>query len=187
MPDWNAPLDVHAYIGRVPKHATGKGMFLAQLQKEVQSRGLELPTREKFYAFRDYPLPLAMELIVEAAKLLHPGLSLREGIRRLAWSSYDVFRETMIGRVVFGAVGVNLGAIFKLAGRAVGHTTNVGQLETEPIDDRSVIVHVRDVYLFADCYSAGMAEGVLIASRRKGFVAQQMTGPTTGSFYVRWQ
>ncbi len=143
-PDWDAPLDVDAYLRRVPEGATGKGMVPQVLVREIEGRELHFASKRRFFAFNDSPLPECMAIILEGGELLYPELPKREQLRRVAWPSYSTFADTMIGRVIFGGVGHNVESIFKLASKAISHSTNVGKIESEVIDDSTVIVRTQD-------------------------------------------
>jgi hypothetical protein len=92
----------------------------------------------------------------------------------------------MIGRVIFGAVGHNPAALFKLAGRALKHSSSVGKLETVPVDDHAAVIRATEIYVFTECFGIGMAEGALEACGREGAVLQRMHTLTEVDFLVRW-
>jgi len=179
-------VDVNAFVRRVPKHATGKGMFLVRLMQELDRRGIARPTSERFLPFSDYPLKRCLELNAEAARLMFPSLPLSDGLRRVAWTSFDTFAESLIGQVLFGAVGHDVESILKLSSRALSYATNVGTYELEVIRDRTAVLQVQDAFLFAEHFGVGMLEGVLRSCKCEGEVLASMTSPTSGAFYVRW-
>ncbi len=179
-------IDVNAYIKRVPKHATGKGMFLVRLLQELDRRGIARPTSERFLPFGDYPLQRCLELNAQAARLMFPTLPLADGLRRVAWTSFDTFARSLIGQVLFGAVGHDVDSILKLSSRALSCATNVGTNELEVIRDRTAVLQVEDAFLFAEQFGVGMLEGVLRTCKCEGEVLASMTSPTSGAFYVRW-
>ena len=184
--DLEEDVDVAAYLKRVPKHATGKGMFLVRLLQELDRRGIARPTAERFLPFSDYPLRRCLELNAEAAKLMFPTLPLADGLRRVAWTSFDTFSGSLIGQVLFGAVGHDVESILKLASRAMAYTTNVGSQELEVVRDRTAVLQVHNAYLFAEYFGVGMLEGVLRSCGSEGQVLASMSSPTSGAFYVRW-
>lgn len=187
LPDWRLPFDPTPYFDAVPEDATAKGMFLQALFEEAACKDVRLGEEgERFYPFRNYPLRRCMELTVEAAEKPYPDLTLRDGIRRVAWLSYATFAQSMIGRVVFGVAGQEVGRILQLASKGASIASTVGKMEVVDLQKDSAVLRVSDIYIFAECFNVGMAESVLRACNREGIVAQQMFSPTEGDFYVRW-
>jgi len=184
--DLKVNVDVASYIKRVPKHATGKGMFLARLMQELDHRGITRPTQERFLPFSDYPLQRCLELNAEAARLMFPFVPLSDGLRRVAWTSFDTFAGSLIGQVLFGAVGRDVESILKLASRAMGYATNVGEFDLEMVRERTAVLHVQEAFLFGEYFGVGMIEGVLRSCASDGEVLARMETPISGAFYVRW-
>jgi uncharacterized protein (TIGR02265 family) len=183
-PELTAPLDVREALARVPKRATGKGMFVAQLFGELDRRGIARPTDERFVPFADYPLPRLMALNVDIARLLYPRVPDREALRRVAWRSFGIFSESLVGRVLFGAFAGDAMAVLKLSAVALSRATNVGTHRVEVLDAHQVMLHVEDGYFFAESFGVGMLEGLFMATKRTGDVLVDMRSPTAGSFRV---
>lgn len=184
--DLRVVIDVNSYIKRVPRHAKGKGMFLMRLLEELDRRGIPRPTSERFLPFTDYPLQRCLELNVEAARLMFPTIPLSDGLRRVAWTSFDTFANSLIGQVLFGAVRHDVESILRLSSRALAYTTNVGTYELEVVRNRTAVFHVHDAYLFAEYFAVGMLEGVLRSCDCQGEILSRMDSQTSGAFYVRW-
>ena len=87
---------------------------------------------------------------------------------------------------VFGSLSGRLRSFSKFASRGVGRASNVGKIATAIVDAETVILYAPWVYLFADCFSVGTAEGVLRACGQTGYVAQRMHSLTEGEFLVHW-
>jgi uncharacterized protein (TIGR02265 family) len=183
-PDYRSPIDLAEHLARVPPHATGKGMFLGKLFDELDERGIARPTQERFLPFHDYPLTRCLELNLQVARLLHPRVPDREALRRVAWRSFTTFASSIVGRVVFGAVGRNPIDVLSLATRALPMTTNVGDYTLESIDHQHAILHVHEGYLFVEPFGAGMVEGVFSACEHDGEVLVKRTSPTSCSFFI---
>jgi uncharacterized protein (TIGR02265 family) len=185
-PNLRSDVDVAAAISRVPRDATGKGMFLARLMSELDRRGIARPTQDRFLAFRDYPLAQCLEVNAAAARLMFPFVPLSEGLRRVAWTSFDTFASSLIGNVLFGAVGRDVESILRLASRAVGLATNVGSCHLEVVRDSTAVMTFDHNYLFAEPFGTGMLEGVLRSCECEGEVLVRMDSPIRGAFHVRW-
>jgi uncharacterized protein (TIGR02265 family) len=96
----------------VPPSYQVKGMFFSRLKGKVGdawdeiARNLEYPPRFGHYVpFRDYPQSDYLRLSIMVAERAYPGVSLREGMRRVARDDFDVFAGSTFGRVVLAAVG----------------------------------------------------------------------------------
>lgn len=183
-PELTAPLDVAEALARVPERATGKGMFVAQLLAELDAARIPRPTSERFVPFADYPLRRCMELNVEIARLLYPRVPEREALRRVAWRSFGIFAESLLGRVLFGAFSGDVLAVLKLSTVALSRATSVGTHQAEVIGEREVVLHVDEGYFFAESFGVGMLEGLLLATKRTGRVQVDMRSPIAGSFHV---
>jgi uncharacterized protein (TIGR02265 family) len=186
LPDWDAPFDPQLYFDIVPLDATAKGMFLQALADEAERLGKTFELPRRYYAFHNYPLQECMELTLEAAKLIHPDASLREALRRLGRLSYRTFADSMIGRAVFGIAGGDVGRILSLASKGASVASTVGKIEVASQGESSATLRVSEIYVFAECFNVGIAEGVLEVCGREGYVAQRMTSLTEGEFLVRW-
>lgn len=183
-PELVAPLDLREALGRVPRNATGKGMFVAHLLDELDAAGIARPTKERFVPFADYPLVRCMELNVEIAQLLYPRAPVREALRRVAWRSFGIFAESLVGRVLFGALACDVMSILRLTTVALARTTNVGSQRVEIVDPLTALIHVEDGYFFAESFGVGMVEGLFKAAKRVGNVRVDMRSPTSGSFQI---
>jgi len=184
-PDWEAPFDLQAHLRRVPDDATVKGMFMASVVDTVRERAGSHLTEERYTPFRDYPLTLLLELMVEGAGRLFPDRSVRDGMRRLARPSFPVFSRSLVGRAIFAVSGHDPHSVFRQGSRAWRHATNLAKVESEELDETAAVVRVRDFH-FTDAVAVGVAEGVLQACGRPGNVAVRMETPSTGEFLVRW-
>ena len=185
-PRFDAPLDVSAFLARVPDGAVGKGMFLRRLFSELASRGHPQPTDETFQPFQDVPLSRCLELNVTAAQILYPGLPTPEALRRLAWLSFETFQDSLAGQLTLFSTQHNPHAIFSLTSTVVRLTTNVGSYRHRYIDSRSCMISARDTYFFAECFGVGMAEGVLRFCGRPGSVWVRTFSQADVDYLIRW-
>lgn len=186
LPDWDAPIDVQSHLDRIPADATSKGMFVQAMVGEVRRVGKELSCGGKFVSFKDYPLGDVLDVIIETGQLLHPEATQREQLRRVARLGYSCFTESMIGKVIFGMVRGDVGRIFRLAGRALPHAISPGKLETEMLDDNSALIRASDIYLIADCFAPGIAEGALQACGRQAVIAMKSVSDTEIELWIHW-
>lgn len=186
VPRFDGEPDLNALLSRIPATATGKGMFAKRLIAELSSRGLPLPTQASFSPFQDLPLRFCAELNVFAARALHPGLPLPEGLRRVARLSFETFQESLAAKVILAGTHHSPHPTLALASRLVSYTTNVGTLESVRIDTSTRLIRARNAYLFAEWFGVGMAEGVLQACGKKGQVLVRPLTPFDADFLIRW-
>ncbi len=162
--DWTKPLDPEAYYELMPAGATAKGMFFELVLDELDRHGLRgsLPFEPPAYrGFKDYPYRDLLTLEVAAAQLLHPKVSLREGLRRLGRLSFPMFCESMIGRVVFGVLGAEPGRVLRLAAKGYGIAANTGRAVPLDVGEHSGVLRLQTIYNFPSAYHVGLVEGAL--------------------------
>ncbi len=113
-PDMKRPVDVVAQQQLVMPGAMVKGMQLQALLDECKRKGRPLE-RRKYQSFLDYP---GEELVLaQAAALVWPDEPAREGLRRLGRVVYPTLKSSLIGRVVFGAVGADVRLLWPLVSK----------------------------------------------------------------------
>jgi uncharacterized protein (TIGR02265 family) len=185
-PKLDAHFDLRDALERIPATATGKGMFVKRLLRELTRRGLPLPFQDSFTPFQDVPLALCAELNVHAARVLHPGLPLPDGLRRVARWSFETFQDSVAGQLILTGTHHNPHPTLALASRLVSFTTNVGTLQSVFLTPSSRLIRARDAYFFAEAFGVGMAEGVLHACHKQGQVLVRALSPTSVDFLISW-
>ncbi|MFW5924808.1 MAG: DUF2378 family protein [Myxococcota bacterium] len=105
-------LDVEEKVASIPDSLQVKGMFFSRLRDRVGSGFAELepqlvkpPRRGHYVAFIDYPQRDYMRVAAAAAQRMYPTVSLREALRRLARTDFEVFSGSRVGKVVLATVG----------------------------------------------------------------------------------
>ncbi|HEY6879138.1 MAG TPA: DUF2378 family protein [Polyangiales bacterium] len=171
--------------GAVPP-ATVKGFYMSALVRELASHGHHLTT-PSYRDFADYPVEQAIELIEETAQRLYPHERKGEAIRRVGWIIYPTLLNTIVGRVIFGSLGSDLPAIFRIAARGFEVSITRGTYEPVHIGQRDAHVRVRDFPLFPENYLAGIFEGVLARyGFSEGKVEVRARTPSDVDFYINW-
>ena len=103
-PPWTAPLDVDAVLRALPSTATISGMFIAPLVQEAKRLGVTLlSARERYVAFRFYPLIEHVQVLVETCQRVYPGVPLRQALRKLGRGAPTALVASTLGKVVFAA------------------------------------------------------------------------------------
>jgi uncharacterized protein (TIGR02265 family) len=187
VPDFAAPLDVGARLELIPPLATVKGMVLDGVLKETARLGQTLPGRGPYVGYKDYALSEFLTLQVEASAKMFPGLSSREGLRRLGQGAYPALFQSMIGRVLFGVLGKNPETLVKVAPKGYAVTGNTGQVDVLEATTQGALLRFREFYGFLDSYHIGVLEGAITACGRRGRVLFKPLGEIDGEMLCEWR
>ena len=159
-PDWDAPLDVAAYVEVMPPNARIKGMYATAIVDGARVRGVALPAaRERYLAFQDVPMREFATLLVEAARAFFPASTLRSGLRKLGRQSHGVFAQSVVGRVVLSTANDLAGALSACA-KAYAISLPPAHAELREVAERRAIFVLANVYNFLDSHHVGVLEGV---------------------------
>src|SRR5260370_14158709 len=190
--DFSKPFELSTYLANTPDDATCKGLYFQDVLKAVRSAGrpitaARLPQLERRYAaFTDYPLREHMELTTRVAGILFPGVSTREGLRRLGWLVFPGFTDSLVGKVIFTIFGHELDRVYELGPRSFPASMIRGRAETERLGERYWRVTFREIYGFLDCYYVGVLEGPIRRERKTADVRIHLTSLSDGVMDVRW-
>lgn len=185
--DWSAPFDLEERIRNVPQWVTVKGMFFQSLLKEAKAHGKELSWPASYVAYKDYPIEGYLYLSVEVAQALYPDVSLREGLRRLGRKVYPTLLQSMIGRVVFGALGGDVHALMKLVPKGYSISAKVGKVEAVQVTDSFALLRFQEFYGFYDSYHVGVVEGGIIACQKTPEVLLRVLRPGVIEMHCSWR
>jgi uncharacterized protein (TIGR02265 family) len=193
LPRFDADLDVDAYLARVPSDACCKGMFFGDLLSAARSVSehatvevmRELGSR-RYIAFKDYPLREHMKLSSRLVPRLFPAVPTREGMRRLGWLVYPLFKESLIGRVVFGVLGHDLDQVMKVGPRSFELSLTRGRAKAERLGEGHYRYHFEEIYGFLDSYYVGVLEGVFRSHDVPCEVRIALRTPSDGAMDIRW-
>jgi uncharacterized protein (TIGR02265 family) len=161
-PDWNAPLDLPAYLAGVPAKATIKGVFPGAMVEAARRKGVTLPNaRAKYHPFTDVPVTEYLPLLVAAAEWMFPGMSRREALRKVGRASFNAVEKSMLGRILL---------------------TGLLDLRSE----RRTVLHFSEWYVFLDSHLVGALEKVAAASKLRVDVRVSLTTPYEGDVEMTW-
>ena len=193
-PDFGAPIDVEAYLRACPASATTRGTFFQFVVESVEKEKRKVPdalfegiASRRWVSWSSYPVADFMRLAINAAGIVHTGLPLGEGLRRIGWMAYPSFAATMAGRVVIYAFGEDLEALMMAVPRAYSVSISNATVTSHRSGASHWRVGMRDVYNFVDTYQLGVIEG---AVRARGFTPQLQirkgARKCDADFDVRW-
>src|SRR4051812_43846584 len=108
-PPWQAPVDVPRALSLITADSSIAGMFFLGVLEGAKRRGVALSgTRERYLPFNFYPVAEFAPLLVAAAGLFHPKVSLRQALRAIGAAGPAVLAKTVLGKVTLGsAIGVH--------------------------------------------------------------------------------
>jgi uncharacterized protein (TIGR02265 family) len=187
FPDWQAPLDVDAYLRRVPAAATAKGMFFHSIYKELERAGKPLEAKRSYHSFSDYPLTDCMVLVAEAAGILYPEKTLRNAIRHLARLTHETFAASTLGRVMTAGLRGNIPGLLKIAAKTIPYSMKPGRVELTQLESDRAILYGEELYIFIDCFFLGVNEGILKVHGKTGVMAQKQESFHSGYLYMSWK
>lgn len=137
------------------------GLFLGAVAQAAVRADRALPSaRPGYTAFRRYPLREHCQLLVEAARVLFPDRTLREGLRRLGRGAPQTLLGSMLGRVVLGSVE-GPAELLRAMARSYPLHMSPGTLEVVDEGPGRVVLALRDIHHFLDSHNVGVFEGVL--------------------------
>jgi uncharacterized protein (TIGR02265 family) len=186
-------VDLEAHLRLLAPDARCKGIFFTHFielsRKWVEPSELlaraGIPDR-RYFAFHDFPMADHLRLLVATARALHPRTSLGEGLRRIGRTAYDGLLGSHVGRVAFGALGLDLERILLLGPRAIRLVTTFDKMHAEKVSERTVQVHYREMPAFLETYHVGVLEGVLAHCNAFGRVRTNVTDIANATHEVTW-
>lgn len=185
-PVWSAPVDADAIVASTPETGTISGIFPAAIIAGVQKRHITLASaRERYVAFSYYPQREHAQLLREAAQVLYPAETLRQGLRILGHHGPRVLMDSPLGKAVLGgaqSVHQTISAV------ARSYPVNVKTCHVDVIETaaRHAIVRLSKIHYFLDCHHVGVFEGALQLAGVMGEVLINVTAPGEADFLVRW-
>lgn len=185
-PNHRAALVVDMYHSACPAEATGKGFYFSAFLREAVGSGQHLDGYGPYREFKDYPLREGIRLIAECARRLYPDEPIREAIRRIGWTVFPTLLSTMIGKVVFGALGDNIPAVVRMSPRGYEVSMNRGRCEVVRVTEREAEIRITDLYLFPDCFLVGVFEGTLAHYGKEATVEIRNVSKGSCEYLVRW-
>jgi len=160
----------------VPASSTVKGMFINTFLETLDAVHCPRPTRDRFFAFRDYPLTRFMAMMLDTVPLAWPSDAPSQGLRRLGQTAFHALASSMAGRVLFAVAGSDWHTLLSLAGRAYELSLSHARVAVHEVGEHEAVVELRQVWNFADSYQVGVMEAALEAYGKQGVVRVEKLG-----------
>jgi uncharacterized protein (TIGR02265 family) len=161
-------------------------MFYQALMEGGKRRNVAIRFKEpRYLPFRFYSLRDFAELLVQASPLFHPGVSLREGLRRIGRGGPAALLKSTLGKVTLGAAS---GVHDVVAAFAKTYPLNVkpSSCTIERADLSSMVVRLSAPH-FLDCHHVGAFEGTLDHAGVKGGVRIAKRADTAAELLLQWR
>ena len=169
-PDWNKPLKLEEHLASIPAESTVKGIFFRSALEHCKQMCGDAPGRERYNPLANYPTRELAEVLAECAARAYPSLSLRRGLRHLGSAVFSGLRDTKVGKLIFGVVGLELSSAIKMTSRTYRAFSNNVSAELKQVDKNLVVVELRNAWTYPDCYHVGIFEGAIKAFGKHGMI-----------------
>jgi uncharacterized protein (TIGR02265 family) len=182
-PPWTAPLDVPRTLSLISADSTIAGMFFLGVLEGTKRRGVTLSApRERYLPFGFYPVAEFVPLLVTAAGVLHPTLSLRQALRAIGAAGPALLAKSVLGKVTLGsAIGVH--AVIEAIANTYAVNIRASRCAVIRKATQSCVVSLDNVQYFLDSHHVGVFEGTMThagvsgrvrIARRSEFCAELM-------------
>lgn len=160
--------DVEGEVQSIPQGYNVKGMFFDRLLvvlgsdfEQLQGTLSKPPERGRYVAFRDYPGVDFVRLAAAAARKAHPQRGLREAVRRLALDDFQVFSDSVVGKVTLAVVSDARAALKKVPFIYRSLAPGQWEITAEELDERSVRLEFHP-FIGRWEYAVGQFEGAIL-------------------------
>lgn len=185
-PPWQAALDVPRALSLITADSSIAGMFFLGMLEGAKRRGVSLSgTRERYLPFHFYPVAEFAPLLVAAAGLFHPKLSLRQGLRAIGAAGPAVLAKTVLGKVTLGsAIGVHA-MIEAVANTYSANIRPCRGAVTHKVE-RACVVSLDNVQHFLDSHHVGVFEGTMTHAGVNGRVRIASKSEFAAELLLEW-
>ncbi|MGZ3418351.1 MAG: DUF2378 family protein [Polyangiales bacterium] len=178
-------------FARTPRHYTIRGVFfepfvrtLGEEWRAVEKELLEPPEDGEYSALGEYPQIDHARLAVAAARKQFPGLSLREGLRRIERGAAAHFAQSTLGKVLTTVVS-DPSSAFRTLPTAYAHIQRGGILRVTPRSS-GARVEARDFAPWLDCSTIGAFEGMVVLFGKRPSMTVEMLSESDANFEIEW-
>jgi uncharacterized protein (TIGR02265 family) len=185
-PPWQAGLDVPRALSLIAADSSIAGMFFLGVLEGVKRRGGVLSgTRDRYLPFGFYPVSEFAPLLVAAAGLLHPKLSLRHGLRAIGAAGPAVLAKTVLGKVTLGsAIGVH--AVIEAIAKTYSVNIRPCHCAVTHKAERACVVSLDNIQYFLDSHHVGVFEGTMTHAGVKGRVRIASKSEFSAELLLEW-
>lgn len=161
-------------------------MQLQALVDECKKQGVAISTR-KYTSFREYPGEELLDLLVATAEGVWPGVPIREALRRVGRLAYPTLYNSLVGKVIFGALARDVKRIWGVVSKGYELSGSTGTATLLEVTDEEAIVRLDGMYSFIDSWHVGIFEGAIEVYDADSEIYVKMNTPMSADFQVRWR
>ena len=185
-PPWQAALDVPRALSIISADSTIAGMFFLGILDGAKRRGVTLAgARERYLAFNFYPVAEFAPLLIAAAGLFHPTLSLRQALRAMGAAGPAVLAKSVLGKVTLGsAIGVH--AVIDAIANTYAVNIRPSRCAVTHRAARACIVSLDNVQYFVDSHHIGVFEGTMTHGGVAGRVRIATRSEFSAELLLEW-
>ena len=185
-PPWQEGLDVARALTLISDDSTIAGMFFLAVLEGAQRRGVTLPSkRERYLPFGFYPVAEFAPLLITAAGLFHPNLSLRQGLRAIGSVGPSILAKSVLGKVTLGsAIGVH--AVIEAIAKTYAVNIRRSSCTVTHRAERACVLSLENVQHFLDCHHVGVFEGTMLHAGVKGRVRIAKRSEFSADLLLEW-
>jgi len=185
-PPWNQALDVPRALSLISADSTIAGMFFLGVLEGAKRRGVNLDgARERYLPFGFYPVAEFAPLLVAAADVFHPNLSLRQALRAIGSVGPAVLAKSVLGKVTLGsAIGVH--AVIEAVANTYAVNIRPSRCSVTFKAAQACIIDLDNVQHFLDCHHVGVFEGTMMHAGVSGRVRIAKRSEFSGELLLEW-
>jgi len=185
-PPWTAPIDVPRTLSLISADSMIAGMFFLGVLEGAKRRGVALPVpRERYLPFGFYPVAEFVPLLVSAAGVFHPTLSLRHALRAIGAAGPAVLAKSVLGKVTLGsAIGVH--AVIDAVANTYAVNIRPSRCAVTQKTAQSCVVSLDNVQYFLDSHHVGVFEGTMTHAGVNGRVRIASRSEFCAELLLEW-
>jgi uncharacterized protein (TIGR02265 family) len=192
-PRFEAPVDLEAHVALVKPGATLRGFFVTDAitraraaEPRVNLHAIAKVAPRRYLPFLSYDYREYLRLLHAAAGVISPSIPRGEALRRLAWSTYDTFIGTPVGKIIFDMMGRDVAGVLSQASRGYSVSVNFGEVTSQTMGTRYVLVRYRNMPSFLETTQVGVIEGAVKHCGAEPDVQIELMDLANADLHVRW-
>ena len=156
--DWDAEVDVQAHLDAVSEGSLMRGMYTSPVVSLALKRSGKKFGRERYVAFKLYPMREHLEVVASCAAAAYPELNLARALRQLGAMAVPTLRGSMVGRTMFALAGGTVRSAFELLSKGHAQARNVGGVRLFEYSQTHAVFTLRDIFDFPESLQVGIIE-----------------------------
>jgi uncharacterized protein (TIGR02265 family) len=163
-----------------------RGVILQGIVDEADRAGKSLPNSKKYIPFKEYPSSEGHQLFFVFAQKMYPGLPIREGLRRAGRTIYPALLGSMIGKVLFGAIGGKIETLMRFVPKGYSVSTNEAKANLKEISEARALFYIESFPNFDLSYHIGILEGIANFCQKRCECLVRRASPKQSEIVCTW-